>query len=93
MPGGKVRECLKERAGDPGQGPVQAPRHLAGVALSAPAGSGTCILFSRDATGGAVRSSLSLRGEQQESLKAHLLSYLWFPGPLTSPFCGHFANS
>ena len=85
MPGGEVRECLKERAGDPGQGPVQVPRHLVGVALLAPTGSGTCILFSKDATGEAVRTSLNHRGEQQESLKAHLLSYLWFPGPSDQP--------
>lgn len=85
MPGGKVREYLKERDGDPRQGPVQAPRHLVWVALSAPTGSGTCILFSKDVTGEAVRTSLNLRGEQQESLKAHLLSYLWFPGPADQP--------
>ena len=85
LPGVKAREYLKEGDGDPGQGPVQAPRHLVWVVLSAPTGSSTCILSSKDGTGEAFGTSLNLRGGQQESLKAHLLSYLWFPRPSDQP--------
>lgn len=85
MPGGKVREYLKERDGVPRQEPVQAPRHLVWVALSAPNWFRYLHSLQQRSTGEAVSTSLNLRGEQQESLKAHLLSYLWFPGPSDQP--------
>lgn len=50
MPGGKVREYLKERDGVPRQEPVQAPRHLFGCFVS-PDWFRYYILFSKDLTG------------------------------------------